>query len=182
MKFFITLFLLSFTGEIALPYLFPTIRILGFLPLLVFALSRLSLPKALSWSMFAGLIVDLYAFGPPLGFFALNYTLTSLILYRYRKFFSEEKLFSFTLYAAIISITSTLIHFFLYAIIDIHLKLSLFTLATDLICMPIVDGLYTLVWALLPLMLYNYLTEPSRLLFYKKKLGTFIHELSRITR
>ena len=182
MKFFIVLFFACLTGELLAPYFLPIVRILGFLPFLLFALSRLSLPKVLWCSTLAGLTIDLYSFGPPLGFFALNYSLSSMILFRYKKFFSEEKLFSFVLYGILFSFTSTFIHFLLYAIIDTHLKLSLLSLATDLICMPVIDGLYTLVWALLPILLYKYLTEPSRILYYKAKLGILVHELSRITR
>ncbi len=182
MKFFIILFGLSFAGELIVPCFLPSIRILGLLPFLLFALSRFSLPRVLWLSALAGLAVDLHSFGPPLGFFAFNYSLSSLILFRYKKFFSEENLFSFVLYGILFSFVSTFIHFFLYAIQDIHLKPSSLTLATDLICMPLIDGIYTLVWALLPLLLYKYLTEPSRMHFYKTKLGILIHELSRITR
>ena len=182
MKFYLFLFLLSLSGELIMPHIFPTIRILGFLPLIIFAIARLSLPKALWWSMFAGLAVDLYSFGTPLGFFSTNYTLSTLIIYKYKKFFSEEKLLSYALFGSLFGALSTLLHFVLYSLIDIHLKPSLFTFATDLICMPIIDGVYILVWALLPLMLYKYLVEPKRVLFYKNKLGRLLHELSRITR
>jgi len=173
MKFFIALFCLSFAGMLISLEITPAIRLLGFLPFILFALMRLKLPAALWCSAFAGLTLDLYTFGSPLGFFALNYSLTSLILFRYKKFFSEEKLFPFALYGVAFSFVSTLIHFFLYAIIDVHLKLSFLTLATDLICMPLLDGIYTIVWALLPLLLYKYV---------KPKLGPLLHELSRITR
>lgn len=176
MKFLLPLFALSFAGELLAPIFLPTIRLLGFLPFILFSLARLSLPKALWASALAGLTLDLYSFGSPLGFFALNYTLTSLILFRYKKFFSEEKLFAFTLYGVLFSFVSTLFHFCLYAIIDIHLKLSFFTLLTDLICMPLLDGIYTFVWALLPLLLYKYLYKE------RSKIGKFFHELSRIAR
>ena len=182
MKFFIVLFSLCFAGELLAPQIVPSIKIFGFLPFILFSLSRLSLPKALWFSALAGLIVDLYSFGPPIGFLSLNYTLSSIFLFRYRKFFSEENLFSFALYGVLLSFISTFIHFSLYAIIDTRLKLSLFTLGTDLICMPIIDGIYTFIWVLLPLLLYKYITEPSRMHFYKTKLGILLHELSRITR
>lgn len=182
MKFFIVLFFFCFAGELLAPFLIPTIRILGFLPLLLFALSRLSLPKVLWISLIAGLTVDLYSSGPPLGFFAINYSLSSIILFRYKKFFSEENFFAFTLFGLLFSFTSTLIHFFLYAIFDTHLKISPLTLATDLICMPIIDGAYTLLWALFPFLLYKYITEQGRMHYFKSKLGLLIHELSRITR
>jgi hypothetical protein len=182
MKFFIALFSLSLAGQFLIPLFLPQLKILGFLPYIIFAISRLSLPKVLWCSSLSGLIIDLYSFGPPLGFFAINYALASLILFQYKKFFSEENLPSFVLLATLFSFLSTLIHFFLYGVIDTHLKLSFLTLGTDLICMPLIDGAYTLVWALFPLLLYKYLTEPSRMLYYKTKLELIINGLSRITR
>ena len=173
MNSFIPLFCASFAGELFSLHFIPVIKLFGFLPFILLAIARLSLPKALWCSAAAGFVIDLYSFGPPLGFFALNYSLSTLALFRYKKFFSEENLFAFTLYGVLLSCVSTLIHFCLYAIIDVHLKLSPLTLLTDLICMPLLDGIYTLIWVLLPLLLYKHV---------KPKLGPFLHELSRITR
>ncbi len=181
LNLFIPLFFLCFIGEICTPMIFPTIRILGFLPFILFAIIRLSLPTALWCSALAGVVIDLYSHGPPLGFFALNYSLSTLIIYRYRKFFSEEKSFPFALLGVLFSFTSTLIHFLLYSLFDTRLKLSPQTFLTDLFCMPIVDGIYTLTWILLPFLAIKYLTEPKRINLYKQKLGMVLNELSRIT-
>ncbi len=180
MKFFIVLFFLSLGGELLAPFLFPQIRIIGFIPLILFALSRLSLPKILWLSFLAGFTVDLYARNTPLGFFALNYTCTSLFLAKYKKFFSEEKTLSFLFYGCFFSFISTGLHFFLYPLLGVHLKLTFFTIIADFICMPLVDGAYTLVWAILPYLLYKYLTDAKRVHFYKTKLGLFANGLSRI--
>lgn len=180
MKLCLFLFFLSLSGELIAPILFPQIRILGFIPVILFGLSRLSLPKAIWISFIAGLTVDLYAKSTPLGFFALNYTLSTLFLYRYKKFFSEEKPISFLFYASFFSFVSTLLHFFLYPFLGVSIKLSFISFLTDLICMPLVDGVYTLVWAILPTLLYKYLTDPKQVQFYKTKLGLFTNGLSRI--
>jgi hypothetical protein len=180
MKFFIFLFFLSLGGELLAPILLPSIRILGFVPLILFSLSRLSLPKTLWISFLAGLTVDLYAKSTPLGFFALNYTCTTLFLVKYKKFFSEEKTLSFAFYGSFFSFISTLLHFFLYPLLGIHMKLTFFTIITDLICMPLIDGVYTLVCGLLPYLLYKYLTDAKRIHFYKTKLGLLTNGLSRI--
>jgi len=181
LTFYIPLFVFCFIGEICTPMLFPTVRIFGFLPFILFAVAELPLPKSLWCAAFSGLIMDLYSEGPPLGFFALNYSISTLIIYRYRKFFSKEKPFPFALLGVLFSFTSTLIHFFLYALFDSHLKISPHTFLTDLICMPIVDGAYSLIWILLPLIAIKYLTEPKRINLYKQKLGMVLNELSRIT-
>ncbi|MBM3193084.1 MAG: hypothetical protein FJZ59_02480 [Chlamydiae bacterium] len=180
MKFYLFLFFLSLSGELLAPILFPQIRILGFMPIILFALSRLSLPKTVWVAFIAGLTVDVYAKTTPLGFFALNYILSALFLSRYKKFFSEEKTVSFMFYASFFSFVSTLLHFFLYPFLGSPIKLTLISLFTDLICMPLLDGIYTLIWAILPTFLYKYLTDPKQIQFYKTKLGLFRNGLSRI--
>jgi len=152
-------------GGFAFLHLFPMIRLLGFLPFLLLSLLRLPLPKALWASAAAGFTLDLYTSGTPLGLFALNYALTTLVLFRYKKFFSEETIFPLTLYAIAFSSLSTLIHFCLNPFPP-----AILSLFTDLICMPIADGIYTLTWGLLPLTLYKQLKPVVQ------------RELSRITR
>ena len=152
-------------GEFAFLHLFPMVRLLGFLPFLLLSLMRLSLPKALWASAAAGFALDLYTSQTPLGLYALNYSLTTLILFRYKKFFSEDKIFPLMLYAITFSSLSTLIHFCINPFPP-----SLLSLVTDLIFMPIADGIYTLTWVLLPLTLYKQLKPVVQ------------RELSRITR
>jgi hypothetical protein len=81
MKFYLFLFFLSLSGELLAPILFPQIRILGFMPIILFALSRLSLPKTVWVAFIAGLTVDVYAKTTPLGFFALNYIISVLLCF-----------------------------------------------------------------------------------------------------
>jgi len=162
-------FVLSFIVLLIFPSLVPQIRLFAFVPFITFVLARNRLPLCLWLSLFAGLIVDLYSNSSPLGFFALNYTLTSVVVYRYRSYFPEEKVHIFALYSVLYSFISTMLHFVLYALIEMHIKIHLFSLITDLFLLPILDGVYALVWVFFPLKVYEKLTEPNRIKELKRR-------------
>ncbi len=154
---------LSFIILLIFPSFVPQIRLLAFVPFLTFACAHYSLAGALWLSMFSGLIVDLYSKSAPMGFFALNYTLTTVIVFRYRSYFSFEKVHVFALYAVMYSFISTLLHFVLYGLIEMHFKLHLFSVITDLILMPIVDGVYSLACVFFPMKVYDKITRKNYL-------------------
>jgi hypothetical protein len=182
MPIFLLLFLLSFTLQILIPSNFPPVKILGFLPLITISILKLTKPKSAWISFFSGLGLDLLSMNTPLGFFALNYTLSTLFLQRYRKLFSEENLFSLGLLAYTFSFISTLIHIVLYTFIDLHLKASIFTYLTDLLLMPFIDTLYAFIFGIIPFKLYLFALEKKLFKLFKLKIRWAIYELSRITR
>lgn len=156
-------FFLSFLGLLLFPAFLPSIRLLTFAPFLTLVIVHQALPFSLWSSLIAGLLVDLYSNGAPIGFFALNYTLTTTIVYRYRCFFSPEKIWVFSLYALLYSLVSTLLHFVLYALIEMEIKLHFYSLLTDLFLMPIADTLYSLAWVFIPLYVYEKITQPKQI-------------------
>lgn len=167
-KTLITPLVLSYFGMVMVSSFVPQARILGFVPFLTLALARLELGYVLWMAAIAGLYIDANSPSTPMGFSALNYALTSLIVFRYRRRFSEDKFYIFTLYSTLFSFVSTILHFVLHALIDLHVKLHVFTVITDLILMPIFDGVYALVFVLAPIALFKYLSASKRLSRYRK--------------
>ncbi len=152
---------LSFLVLLIFPSFIPQIRLLAFVPLLTFVCAHYPFAGTLWLSMFSGLVVDLYSKSAPMGFFALNYTLTTIIVFRYRTYFSFEKIHVFSLYAVLYSFVSTLLHFVLYGLIEMHFKLHFFSIITDLILMPILDGVYSLSLVFFPMKIYEKMTKPK---------------------
>jgi len=161
-------FCVCFLAMIFFPLFFPSIRILSFAPLITLIISRLSRPIALWLATLSGVIIDLYSIATPFGFFALNYCIATLLIYQYRKYFLEEKIHIFALYSILFSFVSTFIGFILFAVIEVQLKLNIFTLFSDLILMPIFDGVYAYIVVLFPISAYKYLMHPKRILYFKR--------------
>jgi hypothetical protein len=160
--------ILSYLGSLIIAWIFPWIRPIGYVGALVLTISRFPLSYALWISAGIGLLIDISSASIPFGFFAINYSLSTLIIFRYRKFFSEEKIEIFPLYAILFSFTSTSIHFILYGLIDLQLKLRLFTILTDLLLMPIFDGVYAFLFVFGPLSLYHHLLTKKQILLYRR--------------
>lgn len=169
-KTLITPLVLSYFGTVIISSVVPQARILGFVAFLTLSLSRLELAYVLWIAALTGLYIDANSPSTQMGFVALNYVLTSLIVFRYRRHFNEDNFYIFTLYSTLFSFVSTILHFILHALIDLHVKLHLFTVITDLILMPIFDGVYALVFVLAPIALFRYLSASKRLSRYRKVL------------
>ena len=162
-------FVISYLSLLLFPSFFPQMRLLAFAPFLTYTAAHCTLPITLWLSMLSGLIVDLYSKSSPMGFFALNHTLTTVIIYRYRSYFTFEKIPIFSLFTTLFSFISTLVHFLLFALIEMQFKLHIFSILTDLLLMPIIDGVYSLVLVFFPIKVTETLTQPQRLRKMKRK-------------
>jgi len=164
----LTPLILSYLGSLIIAWLFPSIRPLGYVGALVLTISRFPLSYALWINAGIGILIDVASASTPFGFFAINYALSTLVVFRYKKFFSEEKIFIFPIYAILFSFISTFIHFILYGLVDLQLKLKFITILTDLFLMPIFDGVYAFLFVFGPLVLYGHLSSKKKILSYRR--------------
>lgn len=165
---FATFFFLSF---------FPGLRLFFFVPFLTLLLAKFPLPVCLWASLGVGTLIDILSFSSPPGLSALNYTLSSLALYRYRRLFSEEKILVFALYSVLYSLVSTTLYFLLYALFEMRISLHPLMLVTDFFLIPMFDGVYALVFVLAPLALFTYSFRPARVAYYKKRVQKILINL-----
>ena len=164
------------------PFWLPYTRILLFAPLMTLVFSRLSLPISLWLATLSGLYVDLLSYTGILGLSSLNYVLTTLCIYRFRSYFSEEKIHIFSLYTILFSLVSTLFQLSFDLPLITHRPPHLLTILTDLLLLPIVDGVYALLLFLYPLKLYKIALTPTSILFYQKWWHKFYKFLQIVTK
>jgi cell shape-determining protein MreD len=139
--------------------LIPHVRLLPFSPFLALLYNKTSFVKALWLASLCGLIVDLLCSELRLGVYALNYCGTTLLLYKQKRHFYEDKAVALSLFTALISILSTLLQFFLISIFGQSLTLSPKLLLTDLAIMPLADAAYAYLWFTCPMFLYAYIKK-----------------------
>jgi rod shape-determining protein MreD len=159
---FFTLF-----GSVFLPH----VRLLTFSPFLALLYNQSNFLKSLWLASLCGLIVDLLSSEFRLGIHALNYCLTTLLLYAQKKHFFEDKPLALSLFTLLISIVSTLIQLVLISIFDRALPLSGKLLVTDLILMPAIDGLYAFLWFSCPILLFLSIKKTGWRAFWTKLLN-----------
>lgn len=149
--FFILSFLLSLFG----PVLFPSFKLFYFAPFLCTCFYHKSYSSTLWISLCCGLILDLLSAPLRFGLYALNYTLTSGLLYSKKQHFFEDELSTLPILTFLFSVLSTLIQVGLLYIFDASLRLSWNWVSTDLLIMPSLDGVYAFICFNLPILLFG---------------------------
>jgi len=134
---------------------FAEVRIWAFAPFLAITHHRVTLIKALWISCFCGFFLDCLSSQFHFGLFSLNHVVVSLLLYKHKKSFFEDKAIAFSLHSTVIAIflSSFLL---LFSSWSHEISWSLPLVFSDLILMPFLDGLYALLWFTLPLSLIIY--------------------------
>lgn len=149
------------------------IALLAFAPFLAVCLVR---GKAVVWlAMAAGLFVDLLS-NDPMGLHAINYAATCILLGGWRRGWCFEQPLHLGLYTAMISWTSTILQGILLFLFDRRVLICGKWALIDIFCMPMIDGLYAVLWLSGPIVLWRTLHYKWGIYWTKKRM------LSRISR
>jgi cell shape-determining protein MreD len=142
-------FLVAFLCLLVSPLLFPSWPLTYFAPPLVIVLYRRPLLTTLWYGILAGLVIDLLG-GGKLGFHSTCYLLTLLAITPLKDVFFADRLTTVPLLSVFFGAISTLIGFFLLKIVSQGFSLHTGWILTDLIFMPLIDGLYAFLLFTLP--------------------------------
>ena len=129
-------FFLGLAALILQGILLPRLPILALAPFLCLAMIRCKKEKALWLSALGGAIVDLLS-DDPIGLHALNYTLVSALLFRFKNYFSDDQPFHLSLFTMITSSLSTLLQLILLFLFDRRVPISGKWALIDIFAMPI---------------------------------------------
>jgi rod shape-determining protein MreD len=146
----------------------PHVKILAFAPFLALLYNKRTFQSSLWLASLCGLAVDLLSSEFRLGLYALNYCLATLLLYRQKRHFFEDKPLALCLFTLLISVVSTVLQLLLISIFDKALPLSGKMLVTDLLIMPLLDTAYAFLWFSCPMMLYLHIQKVGMRAFLAK--------------
>ena len=130
---------------------FINVKFIYFAPFLLLAFYKKSFISVLWLSGLCGLICDFFS-SNALGIFALNYLLASLFLFRERRFFNDKPI-NLSIFTTIYAFIFSLFNPILFFMFDKNLNLSIKWVATDLLIMPLLDGIYAFLFFAVPLLL-----------------------------
>jgi rod shape-determining protein MreD len=136
--------------------------LIPFAPFLAIVMARQNYISTLRYAFICGLAMDLLTMQFRLGIYALGYCLACVAAYPLRRHFFEDKPIAISLYSALISSVATVIQLLLSWAFDQGVPFSWSLIATDLILLPIADGIYALAWFVLPIYLFKILLTISR--------------------
>ncbi len=151
--------------------LFPPIKLLAFSPFLALLYNKANIQRSLWIASLCGLVIDVLSSEFRLGIHALNYCLTTFLLYKQKKHFFEDKPLALCLFTLLISVVSSIVLLLLISIFDKALPLSKGLLITDLALMPILDTVYAFVFFCCPMMLYLHIKKVGWRAFYARIVG-----------
>jgi len=160
-------FFLSFFALYLQSVAVPRLTILAFAPFLALNILRSTFYKALLLSASVGALLDLLS-DDPMGLHALNYTLISALLFRFRKLCSHDNPLHLSLFSGVISIVSTCLQLILLFLFDRRVPFNGTWAIADLIGMPAIDALYAFIWIAAPLTLAQIIRR-TWVLFWLKK-------------
>lgn len=148
--------------------LFPGFCLFAYAPWIALVNLRCHFVRAIWLSAMAGVCLDLLS-DHPFGVHGIAYVGTSLLLFRFRKHLLAEKPLHLGLYSAFVSWTATLLLLFLLFLFDRRIPFAGRWVLADLFTMPLVDGLYALVWFSGPLALFVKLRRQWGLFWLRRK-------------
>ena len=134
---------------------FPSIRLAPFAPFLVICFYRTPFRKCLTLAFASGLLIDLLSTQFRFGLFGVIHLLTAALLYGQKKHFFEDKPLPFCLYSALTSAFLSGLSLLAAKFSSMEMAISFPVLLSDLIFMPLIDGLYAFLWFICPVALYS---------------------------
>lgn len=128
---------------IAVPPLFPSVKLYYFIPFLVRCFYLKSLNTALLMALFIGFLVDLFSTHSRFGLYAANYVITTYFLYGLKKNFFEDNLSTLPFMTFFFSLFSSILHYFLIILLSSQtIPLSFAFIFVDFLLMPALDSLF----------------------------------------
>jgi hypothetical protein len=138
-----------------LPALMPGIKLFYFVPFLIVMYYQFSFIGSLWASLACGVIIDCLSVHIFFGLTAFVYCLTTLFLYRHRTYFFADRITTLPIMTYLFSTYATLLLMATSSIFEKKQLISWTLIYSDLIVMPALDGLYALIFFVVPFKLFG---------------------------
>lgn len=138
---------------------FPSIRLAPLAPFLVVCFYRLPFRQCLTLAFVSGLLIDLLSTQFRFGLFGVIHLLASALLYGQKKHFFEDRPLPFCLYTSLTSTFLSGLSLLAAKFSSMEMAISFPVLLSDLVFMPLIDGLYAFLWFVCPISLYTLMTK-----------------------
>lgn len=148
-------FCITLLFTLYVPVVFPSFRLIFFAPFIVMSYYRKSESTCLWLSLLCGIILDLLASHIRFGMHALNFLLTTAILYRMKQNFFEDSPAALAILTFFFSVLSTLIQLVQFYAIGKGMAITPEWVLSDLIAMPALDALYAFICFTVPSLLFG---------------------------
>jgi hypothetical protein len=146
--------------------IFPSFRLMFFIPYLIVLYYKQSYVKCLWGAFICGLIIDLLSSKTPLGLWSLNYAVTSIVLYKQRLNFFGDRQSTLPIMTFLFSVISTSLQWFSILIFESQFLPGMNSVLTEFVAMPFFDALYAYSFFILPWVIFYPLPRKGTDYFY----------------
>ncbi len=143
-------FFTALASLLLLPIYLPWAKLTFFAPFLVIAYYKTNFPKSFLLAFGCGTFLDFISNNQHFGIYALNYCLTTVLLYSQKRHFFRDKPLTIPIMTLIFAFLSTCIQIPLLYSFEKGFLLSWQWVGTDLLLMPVCDALYAYLLFTLP--------------------------------
>lgn len=146
---------LAIIAMLLLPGLVPSLKLFFLVPIIIIAYYQFSYVGCLWISMGSGILVDILSVNSFFGVNAFVYCTATMLLYPWRRYFFADRASTLPLMTILFSVISTVIFIASASLFQSKRIISWPLIGSDLIIMPICDGLYAYLCFILPFQLYK---------------------------
>jgi cell shape-determining protein MreD len=148
-------FLIGLFCTLFIPTLFPEAKLLYFVPFLIIMYYKKTFLTCLWGSLFCGLILDLLSSESRLGLYAINYMLTTTLIYQLRHNFFPDSAITLPVLTLFFSMLSALLEIIMMMVFDHRLTLHGHWIFNTMIYLPILNALFAFVIFVIPSILFG---------------------------
>ncbi len=134
---------------------FPSFRVYFASPLIVTALYQMKWNRFLWFGLWIGIFLDLLSSDYPIGFHGASFVVTCVGLSSLKHHFFSDSISTLPIMTAFASLFQSLTTAMLAPFFDLSSRFSIAWIFSDLICMPIVDGVISFLYFTIPLLLFQ---------------------------
>lgn len=143
-------FLFCLLLTLAIPSIYPSLRLMFLVPFLVIACYQKTLSRTLWIALGCGLILDLLASYTRLGFYAINYCITLGLIYPQRKNFFADSMSTLPIMTFLFSSISAFIVAIMLYVLEMKNIFSPSWIFADMIALPAADAVFSFLVFILP--------------------------------
>lgn len=141
----------GFLGTLSSSLFLPQLQLAYFAPYLVITCFDRRLDQMLWRGALIGFFLDMASGYAHMGIFALSYTAASFCLFKMRRMFFVDSFLTLPVMSALFGTLSTSFLFIALRLFETPVPFSLFWFVTDLLCYPVLDGLFAAILGCLPI-------------------------------
>ena len=138
---------------------FPNVRLIAFAPFLCIAYTQKHFIPCLWLSFICGISIDLLSYQSMFGLHALSYCLTTVLLYRQKRHFFDDKSWALAVFTALFTCINSSLELLFISAFAKQMPISFLAIVNNTLVTSFLDALYAIMWFSYTVKIYKYIRK-----------------------